>query len=100
MKIGLAKLAEFQDEATEPMDKANSQDTRVTCLSNCQYAQNPEKLCMLESISMQMMGQEGVFSCGQYVPMEDMIAQQEAESKAATGLDKVKKKPAKKPKKK
>lgn len=96
MKIGLSKLAEFQDETSAPMDKAQSQDTRVTCLSNCQYAQNPEKLCMLESISLQMMGQDGIFTCGQYSPVMDESEGMQAEKEI--GL--TKKSPKKKAKKK
>lgn len=67
MKLGLEKRAQEDSELITPEEKENA--TEVTCISNCKYSQNPEKRCMLKSISLQM-PEEGTFICGQYDPVE------------------------------
>ena len=67
MILGFQKLAEFQESEVAPEEQGH--ETLVTCLSDCQYAQNPEKVCMLKNISLQMI-KPGVLGCGQYAPME------------------------------
>lgn len=68
-KLGLAKLA--QDETTVVPPEGDSQNTVVTCMSDCMYSQNPEKTCMLKNISLAL-GKSGEFSCGQYSPSQEM----------------------------
>lgn len=61
--LGMAKIAENESEVIQPEEKEVS--TRVTCISDCKYSQNPERTCMLETVSLSM-GKEGMFGCGQY----------------------------------
>lgn len=75
MKLGLAKLAEEQTEVVKPEEQ--DKNTLVTCMSDCQYAQNPERVCMLESISLNM-SKEGQFECGQYTPTQQAEPQMQA----------------------
>lgn len=74
--LGLAKLAEQETEAVLPEEKED--ETLVTCMSDCMYSQNPEKRCMLKSISLQM-SEDGksIFACGQYSPVQQMDQQEE-----------------------
>ena len=84
---GLRKVAQ-QEQMTEvaaPEQPVNNDATTITCLSDCMYAQNPEKTCMLKNITLNM-SKEGIFECGQYSP----IQAQQPQMEQPTGLDKVK----------
>ncbi len=86
---GLSKVAQ-QEQMTEvaaPEQPANNDSTTISCLSDCMYAQNPEKTCMLKNITLNM-SKEGIFECGQYSPVQAQA--QEPQQEQATGLDKVK----------
>lgn len=65
---GFYKEAQMSPEETIAPPEEQNKETTVTCLSGCQYAQNPEKRCMLESVSFSQ-DENGVFVCGQFVPM-------------------------------
>ena len=68
--IGLNKLAnEDQTEVIQPEEKEIG--AKVLCNSNCTYAQNPEKLCMLGHIALTM-SKDGEFVCGQYSPVQEV----------------------------
>lgn len=68
---GLNKLAEdIGAEVMQPDE--DKKETVATCLSDCMYAQNPEKRCMLEAISLNMTG-PGQFECGQYAQQQAMM---------------------------
>jgi len=70
MKLGLSKLAEDnQTEIIQPEEKQTL--TSVICNSNCQYSQNPEKVCMLKNVAL-VMEAGGEFSCSQYAPFQQM----------------------------
>ena len=69
-KRGFFKLAlDEQTEVAPPEEDAK--ETVVTCMSNCTYSQNPEKRCMLESVSLSMDEKSGAFTCGQYSPAQE-----------------------------
>jgi hypothetical protein len=73
MKIGLEKIAnEDQTEVIQPEEKESS--TAVICRSDCQYSQNPEKMCMLKTIALAEV-EEGKFACAQYSPVQQMMEQ-------------------------
>lgn len=90
---GLSKIAQ-QEQMTEvatPEQPQNNDATTITCLSDCMYAQNPEKTCMLKNITLNM-SKEGIFECGQYMPVQAQQPDMQAVEPEAqpTGLDKVK----------
>ena len=68
---GILKIAEDQQTEVAPPEE-NEKETIVTCMSSCTYAQNPEKRCMLEGISLSMDEGSGTFMCGQYSQMQQM----------------------------
>lgn len=71
--IGLKKYAQANPEfTTQPEPVAH--ETMVTCLSDCQYSQNPEKSCMLKNISLSF--NEQGFICGQYSPLESTMEEE------------------------
>lgn len=76
--LGLNKLAENESEVIQPEDKDIS--TRVTCISDCKYSQNPERTCMLETISLSM-EKEGAFVCGQYSQLVQEMNPEETQGK-------------------
>ena len=53
---GLDKIAqgEQETEVASPEQPMNNDSTTITCLSDCIYAQNPEKTCMLKNVSLNM----------------------------------------------
>ena len=71
---GFTKEAQdVQESEVAPAEEtAKASETAVTCLGNCMYAQNPEKKCMLESVSISM-GKPGEFACGQYSPTQEQV---------------------------
>jgi hypothetical protein len=104
MKTGLDKIAqgEQETEVAAPEQPMNNDSTTITCLSDCMYAQNPEKTCMLKNVSLNMSDQ-GAFECGQYksaqqmapemqqaMPGQQSQAAPEQQAQQPTGLDKVK----------
>jgi len=50
-----------------PETNTEEQTSAVTCDSACQFAQNPEKRCMLNSITFTQ-DDKGLFSCSQFQP--------------------------------
>ena len=90
--LGLDKLAagEEQTEVASPEQPMNNDSTTISCLSDCMYAQNPEKTCMLKNITLNM-SKEGTFECGQYmqVQAEQPVEQPNTVQPAQTGLAKV-----------
>ena len=104
MKLtGLDKIAqgEQETEIASPEQPMNNDSTTITCLSDCMYAQNPEKTCMLKNVSLNLT-EQGSFECGQYKSTQEMVPEQQQASPEAqaqnvpqqaqqqTGLDKVK----------
>lgn len=100
---GLDKLA-MDDQQMDvagpemPQEATNNDSSTITCLSDCMYAQNPEKTCMLKNVSLNMSG-PGQFECGQYAPQQQMAGDMHPQAqstpmgeapapKPATGLDK------------
>ena len=95
MRFGLSKLAEEDiiEQSTPAGDQSEQKDTSVTCLSDCMYCQNPERTCMVNSVSM-IQDEQGNFTCGQYSPQQQVTPEQPqqvpAEATPAVGLEKVK----------
>jgi hypothetical protein len=74
-KKGFQKVSQIEtgeDPVSEPEEKPS--ETQVTCLSDCQYSQNPEKRCMLESVSISQDESES-FMCGQFTPVAQQMEQ-------------------------
>lgn len=71
-KRGFLKHAQVGDVPVEAPPEEDNKETVVTCMSDCVYAQNPEKRCMLENISLAMDEGSGTLSCGQYAPNQSM----------------------------
>lgn len=86
--IGLNKQAEDQTEVIQPEEKEIG--TTIVCNSNCQYAQNPEKMCTLTNIALTM-SKEGEFMCAQYVPVQEMMEQEAQSDENAKGESQSKK---------
>ena len=81
-----------ETEVASPQQPMNNDSTTITCLSDCIYAQNPEKTCMLKNVTFNM-SEDGAFECGQYQPAqqevpEEQVAQPQAEPAQPVGLDK------------
>jgi len=93
---GLDKLAqgEEQTEVAAPEQPMNNDSTTITCLSDCIYAQNPEKTCMLKNITLNMDEKQASLECGQYTPAQEEISEEQTSAvqaaPAASGLDKAK----------
>jgi len=79
MKLGLSKYAqgEQEEELAGPEDTKGGGEELVTCLSDCIYAQNPEKTCMLKNIALKMSA-PGKFECGQYQKVQEMVPADQA----------------------
>ena len=75
-------------EVSTPVE--DSENTEVTCMSDCAYAQNPEKRCQLKSISISMNPEEGSFVCGQYMSSQPMMDPASMQGQPMQGLSKVK----------
>jgi len=89
--LGLDKLAQTEDqtEVASPEQPMNNDSTTITCLSDCTYAQNPEKTCMLKNVTFNM-SKEGQFECGQYTPAAQEVPEDQMTQAKPTGLDKTK----------
>jgi hypothetical protein len=74
-------------EVSTPVE--DSENTEVTCMSDCAYAQNPEKRCQLKSISFSMSPEDGTFVCGQYMSSQPMQDPNSMQGQPMQGLDKV-----------
>ena len=96
MKLGLSKYAQMgqDEEFVDPEERA--QETVITCMSDCMYAQNPEKTCMLKNVSLAM-SEAGQFTCGQYAPSQQAQAPGMAQSQPQQAQPAAKAAPAQKP---
>lgn len=65
--------------------EANDQTTAVTCDSACKYAQNPEKRCMLGSVTYTQ-SEDGSFMCSQYSPAPEALQVVQQASQAAQSV--------------
>lgn len=54
-------------ESVEAPAMSEDQATQLTCDSACQFAQNPEKRCMLGSVTFTQ-DEQGTFMCSQFKP--------------------------------
>lgn len=94
---GLDKLAqgEEQTEVAAPEQPMNNDSTTITCLSDCIYAQNPEKTCMLKNITLNMDDKGATFECGQYSPAQAEVSEAQTTEiqSGPSGLDKTKQQP-------
>lgn len=86
---GFMKIAQ-DDTAEVAQPEERDKETILTCMSDCAYAQNPEKRCMLDSVSFSMDEKSGSFVCGQYQQTQDTT---EGEAPAPQEEEQVKKQP-------
>ena len=67
---GFEKAGQEENMEQVAGPEGEEKDTAVTCVSDCQYSQNPEKRCMLDSVTFSQ-SEDGSFVCGQYAPLEE-----------------------------
>lgn len=75
---GFLKTAQVGVEDAQAQPEEPEKETVVTCLSGCQYAQNPEKRCMLESVTFSQ-GEDQSFTCGQFMEVQPTMVPQAPE---------------------